>query len=352
MSKQERRSESPVAGPRQRPVASTEGLIKRLRQIVFRLIGLAILALILVKVDLGATISALAGLHWGYLLLAIAANLPMFGLKAWRWQEMLRMQGIQYPWRDAFLAFMAGLFLGLVTPGRVGEMSKALYLKQDRDVPISVGLANVLMDRLFDLYTILVLGAAGLVWFRLLPDWALALVVAGTLASIALPVILLNKKLAALALGLARRLPVLRRYDARLTGAAGRFQEGLRPLLTPRLIVPLLLTQAAYLIFFAQGLLLAMAVGLEIGGGYLAMCLSVAGVITLLPISISGLGTRDAVLIAMFALLGINASHTIAFSSLYFLTFYVTGGAIGAIAWQIKPLKERPASLANGQAGT
>ncbi len=321
-----------VTGPRPR---------LRLRQIAFRLIGLAVLALILLKVDLKATVSALAGLHWGYLLLAIAANVPMFGLKAWRWQEMLRMQGIRYPWRDAFLVFMAGLFLGLVTPGRVGEMSKALYLKQDRGVPVSVGLANVLMDRLFDLYTILLLGAAGLVWFRLLPDWALALILAGTAASIALPVILLNRSLAAWALGLARRLPLLRRCDARLTGAVGRFQEGLRPLLTPRLVIPLLLTQAAYLIFFWQGRLLATAVGLQIGIGYLAMCLSVAGVVTLLPISISGLGTRDAALIAMFAPRGITASHTMAFSTLYFLTFYIIGGIIGAIAWQLKPLEKK-----------
>ena len=313
----------------------------RLRQMAIRLIGLAVLALILLKVDLKATISALAELHWGYLLLAIAANVPQFGLKAWRWQVMLRMQGIRYPWRDAVLVFMAGLFLGLVTPGRVGEMSKALYLKQDRGVPVSVGLANVLMDRLFDLYTILVLGAAGLVWFRLLPDWALALILAGTVAAIVLPAILLNKPLAAWALGIVRRLPLLGRYDARLTGATGRFQEGLRPLLTLRLIIPLLLTQAAYLVFFWQGQLLATAVDLKIGIGYLAMCLSVAGIITLLPISISGLGTRDAVLIAMFAPRGINAAHTVAFSTLYFLTFYIIGGLIGAIAWQIKPLEQR-----------
>ena len=146
----------------------------RLRQIAIRLIGLAILVFILLKIDLKATLAALADLHWSYLLLAVAANLPLFGLKAWRWQEMLKMQGISYPWRDAFLAFVAGLFLGLVTPGRVGEMSKALYLKQDQGVPVSVGLANVLMDRLFDLYTIMVLGTAGLIWFRLLPGWALA----------------------------------------------------------------------------------------------------------------------------------------------------------------------------------
>ena len=313
----------------------------RLRQIAFRLIGLGILALILFKIDLRATATALVNLHGSYLLLAIAASLPLFGLKAWRWQEMLKMQGIRYPWRDAFLAFVAGLFLGLVTPGRVGEMSKALYLKQDRGVPASIGLANVLMDRLFDLYTILVLGSVGLVWFRLLPTWALVLVVAGTVASILLPAVLLSERLAAWGLALLRRIPLLRRYDARLTGATERFQQGLRPLLTLRLMGPLLLTQVAYLLFFVQGQLLALAVDLPIGYFYLAVCLSVAGVITLLPVSISGLGTRDATLIALFAPLGIAPAQTMAFSTLYFLTFYVVGGAIGAVAWQIKPLREK-----------
>jgi uncharacterized protein (TIRG00374 family) len=313
----------------------------RWRQTIFRLIGLAILVFILTRIDLKATLAALKGLHWGYLLLAVAANLPLFGLKAWRWQEMLKMQGIHYPWRDAFLAFVAGLFLGLVTPGRVGEMSKALYLKQDRNVPLSVGFANVLMDRLFDLYTIMILGTVGLIWYHLLPDWALALILAGTLASLLLPILLLSEQLASWALAIVQHLPVLRRYHPRLAAAAGRFQQGLRPLLTPRLILPLLLTQVAYFLFFEQGHLLAQAVDLPVGIAYLAVSLSVAGVVTLLPISISGLGTRDAALIAMFAPLGIAASHTMAFSTLYFLTFYIVGGIIGAIAWQLKPLEQK-----------
>ncbi|NIV40223.1 MAG: UPF0104 family protein, partial [Anaerolineae bacterium] len=75
--------------------------------------------------------------------------------------DLLQMQGIAYAYNDSFLVFMAGVFLGLVTPGRLGEMSKALYLKQDVDVPLSEGLASVLVDRLFDLYAILILGAAG-----------------------------------------------------------------------------------------------------------------------------------------------------------------------------------------------
>ncbi len=311
----------------------------RLRKVAFRLIGLVILALILSRLDLEATVETLAGVDWRILLLAVALSPFLFGLKAWRWQGLLRMQGIHYRWRDAFLAFVSGLFMGLITPGRVGEMAKALYLKQDQNVPVSEGLANVLMDRLFDLYAILLLGCAGLVWFRLLPDWALALVVVGTGIALLMPIALLSERLASFGLGLIGRLPVLKRTAGRLENAVKGFQQGLRPLLKPGLVRPLVLTLVSYAFFFGQAWLLALALDLEVGLVYLAVCLSIAGVITLLPISFSGLGTRDAILIALFAPLGLAAERAVAYSTLFFLTFYVGGGIIGAVAWQLKPLK-------------
>jgi uncharacterized protein (TIRG00374 family) len=316
--------------------------------IIFRLIGLIILILILAQVDLKTTLVTLADVHWGYLLLALAVDPLQFGLKSLRWQRLLHLQEIRYPLREALLAFMAGLFLGLVTPGRVGEMGKAFYLKQDHEVPVSVGLANVLVDRLFDLYTISILGTLGLALFRLLPGWALALIVVGTSGTLLIPLALLSERLAAQANLILRQLPVVRAYQDRAAKAISRFQKGLRPLLTPGLVVPLLLTVVAYSVFFAQAWLLSRALSLDIGFAYLIMCLSVAGVITLLPISFSGLGTRDAILIVLFAPLGLAAEQAVAYSTLFFLTFYVGGGVLGAIAWQVKPLAERPRSLQEG----
>lgn len=316
-----------------------------LRQIAFRLIGLGILVIILLQLDLKATAATLARVQWGYLLLATAANPIQFGLKSWRWRELLRLQRVAYPMRDTFLAFMAGFFLGLVTPGRVGEMSRSLYLKQDRGLAVSAGLANVLVDRLFDLYTILVLGTLGLILSQLLPDWALALLAAGTLGALVMPLVLLSDRLAAWGLMIVRHSPFVRNYGSSLTSATARFQEGLRPLLTPSLGGPLLLTLMAYTVFFVQAWLLAQALMLDIGIAYLAMCLSIAGVITLLPISFLGLGTRDAILIVLFAQLGLAAEQAVAFSTLFFLTFYVGGGLIGGLAWQIKPLAEQPVAI-------
>jgi uncharacterized protein (TIRG00374 family) len=187
-----------------------------------------------------------------------------------------------------------------------------------------------------------------MVWFRLLPGWALALIAAGILGALLMPGALLSERLATQAILILGQLPVLRAHQDRAAEATSRFQKGLRPLLGQGLVAPLLLTALAYTVFFAQAWLLGRALAVDIGMTYLAMCLSIAGVITLLPISFSGLGTRDAILIALFAPLGVAAEQAVAYSALFFLTFYVGGGIVGAIAWQIKPLAERPRSLQGG----
>jgi uncharacterized membrane protein YbhN (UPF0104 family) len=138
------------------------------------------------------------------------------------------------------------------------------------------------------------------------------------------------------------RLPYVHRHTTQLAEATARFQQGLRPLISPGLLSPLALTLAAYALFFGQGRLLAKALEIPVGIAYLSICLSVVGVITLLPISFSGLGTREAVLITLFAPLGLAAEQAVAYSLLFFLTFYVGGGIVGALGWQMKPLKERP----------
>jgi hypothetical protein len=57
-----------------------------------------------------------------------------------------------------------------------------------------------------------------------------------------------------------------------------------------------------------------------------------------LPISISGIGTRDAVIITYLGSLGIPAEGALGFSLLISLMFYTGGGLMGFAAWWLKPL--------------
>ena len=58
---------------------------------------------------------------------------------------------------------------------------------------------------------------------------------------------------------------------------------------------------------------------------------ALGSLITLLPISISGLGTREAVMIAYLGTAGISSEAALGFSLLVFFTFYICGGLIGLV---------------------
>ena len=110
-------------------------------------------------------------------------------------------------------------------------------------------------------------------------------------------------------------------------------------LLSIDLLLPLLVTVIAYALFYLQCYLAALALRLPLSYPYAAFCVSLASLLALLPISISGLGVRDATFIALLLPLGVTAEMAVSYSVLILLVFNVFGGAWGAIAWLTKPLK-------------
>jgi uncharacterized protein (TIRG00374 family) len=102
------------------------------------------------------------------------------------------------------------------------------------------------------------------------------------------------------------------------------------------------LTAAAYGLFFTQCFLLAKGIDLQAGFRTVSFAVALGSLVTLIPISISGLGTREAAMIAYLGSAGIPPAKGLAYSLLVFVTFYIAGALLGALAWLIKPapLKE------------
>ena len=94
------------------------------------------------------------------ILAAIALNALVIHLKVWRWRNLLHALDVAIPFREAYRAFLPSLYLGLVTPGRVGDALRVQYLKRDHAVGYSEGLAVSVIDRLCDVYVLL----ASLTW--------------------------------------------------------------------------------------------------------------------------------------------------------------------------------------------
>ena len=121
-----------------------------------RLIGLFILLFILSRIDLRELLSLLFHINIYYLLLAVVLNIPQLFFKSYRWNFLLKQQNINYSPVQSFLIYMSSLYIGLITPGRIGEFVKVYYLKSDKGISISKGFSSVLADRLFDLYLLII----------------------------------------------------------------------------------------------------------------------------------------------------------------------------------------------------
>src|SRR5690606_28203341 len=111
------------SGARRRTSRHTSWLLRGL--------GLALLALLLWRLDAAQVIVQVRRadpLRFG---LAFIGLLPLIWLKTVRWQALLHALGLRYRLRPAYLAYFGSLYVGLLTPGRLGEFVKAAYVQAE-----------------------------------------------------------------------------------------------------------------------------------------------------------------------------------------------------------------------------
>ena len=308
---------------------------RRLARAAVRLVGPALLVLVIARMpDRKAILHALAGASLWPLALAVAVNVLNIHLKVVRWQAILRVRGIHYGTRRAWVSFLTSLYLGMLTPGRVGDVLRAQYLRHDLGVPYAEGVASVVVDRLLDLYVLVVFVAVGAVRYAPVLAGGLAWITWAGVAATALgPLLLLIPGVAEAVLG---------RAFARLSpdgGGAGlaRFLEAVRAQVGRPLLFTLPITVATFVINYLQGWLIARAIGLPLTLLDATCLLAIASLLGLLPISVSGMGVRELFFSLAFPMLGFTPAEGVTFGLLVFFVIYLVIVAIGFVSWQIAP---------------
>jgi glycosyltransferase 2 family protein len=308
---------------------------RRLLRAAVRLVGPVLLLVCILRLpDPGAIGRTLASAALWPFLLAIALTFVNLQMKVTRWDVILRARGVRYPQRRAWAAFLGSSYVGMLTPGRVGDALRAQYLKRDLDVGYAEGLASVVMDRLCDLYVLAVFSAIGVVRFSGALSRELAGVAWGTVALTALgPLLFLVPGVAERLLGAAWR----KLAPDRDAGGFDRFLVALRAQVGRPLLLTIPLTVLAFLVNYLQGWLLGRALHLEISL-YDATCLlAIASLLSLLPVSVSGVGVREGFFAIAFPVLGLGAETGISFGLLVFAVIHLVMIGVGFVAWQISP---------------
>lgn len=110
-----------------------------------------LVALILWRVPVQAMCSAIQDLDGSWLWMALASALATLAIRTLKWQRLLQAVGSRLSGRDVMLSLFGGFALGVVTPGRLGEFGRCMFIPETkRGAVISL---NVL-DRLFDSWSV------------------------------------------------------------------------------------------------------------------------------------------------------------------------------------------------------
>lgn len=114
--------------------------------------------------DYGAVAGALKRFPPGTLMLVLVLVVLGWLLRGWRFHYYLRQTGSQIPFFYSIYVFLAGFAL-TGTPGKMGEAVKGLFLKEDYGIPVTRVVGILIVERLMDLFGVLLLGSFSFLLF-------------------------------------------------------------------------------------------------------------------------------------------------------------------------------------------
>lgn len=129
--------------------------------VVIAALTIGLLWLFFRNIDLGETWRAIASAHPALVGLAVLATVQTYVLRAWRWQALLLPLG-HARFRTAFRTTVIGFTATFLLPGRVGEVLRPYLLARQEGLKMPSTFATVIVERLLDLVTVLLLFACAL----------------------------------------------------------------------------------------------------------------------------------------------------------------------------------------------
>lgn len=130
-----------------------------LRTFVVLALLVSLLALFLHNVDLRGVVSEIVRARPEWLALSLASMFVNLALRAWRWQYLLEPLGAT-SFGNAFRATAVGFAASSVLPARAGEVIRPYFLARHERLSATGAFATIILERLLDTITVLVLLAA------------------------------------------------------------------------------------------------------------------------------------------------------------------------------------------------
>ncbi len=275
--------------------------------------------------------TALAGANPGWLLGGILLAGVVQALCLLRWKIFLTMAGVVVSWREAAGVFFAGLFTGLFLPGGAGGDVVKIGLLAARGHDAALSAVSVVMDRLCGSVSMILTGVSLMWWHR---DWLgqspeVAGIRDGILVYLAVLAGLVTLSIVLCWRGIVDRWPARLPGREKLASLAGAYFRC--AVEWPRSLLAVAISCVMLILYFLTFFFSARACGLEMGAGDFLAIMPAVDILAGLPVSLGGLGVREAVFVLLLGqLAGVagGVSVTISLTGYFLSALWALPGAV------------------------
>lgn len=301
-------------------------IIKRILFYLLHLIGFVILFFILRDLDWKSFLREFSTTPlWKYgagLLILLFVYIS----KSYRWYILNRSFKINTTWRDAFIFYLSAGFLSVITPGRLGEFAKIYFLRNQHKIDTASATSSVFLDRIWDVLVLSCIAMISLLILIFSEMNLAAILLIGLLFLISLSVVIFP--------GFIFR-PMLR-----LTRGKERIHESLERIFVlwnqnrfRNFIPAFFISLVAFLCLAFIPFMFSLDDKYPIPYPAGIASISISNILSFIPITIAGFGTRELVFTEVWARFSYPKEVAISISISYFMITYLGSLVMGGIVY-------------------
>ncbi len=289
-------------------------------------IGIVIFIYLLIKLDLVEIFNAVRNTNLRIFLPAVLLVFVFQITQTFKWFVLARKQGIVLPFKEAVKINLMSNFYGLITPSKLGVVMRGEYLKK-YSKSIGKGISNFVLDKILDIFSVFFLAIFFSFIFRRKFNFIpINFFILFFFLFILLSFFIISKK-NRIFLKLFYRKIVPEKFKEKAKSTYHSFYSGM--LKKRKLFIVFIFNLINWVVLYSITYLVGLSLGINIPFIYFLAILPIGTLISLIPISIDGLGTREAALISLFGLFGVEATKVFSMS---IISLLITGIAPSLIA--------------------
>ncbi len=292
--------------------------------------SLGLIALLYRKVDLHdlRDVFSHASLFW--IACIFALQMANTGLNAFKWRQFLLADNIDIQWHSLFGKYLVAGFFSMFLPSNIGGDAYRVYAVAKKGSGAARSFASVLADRLTGFMAVVILGFVFCVIARKsLPNQLVLLIPGGAFVALGTAIaMLLEQSIARKMIDwpIFNRLPKLQKFGHDMLDSVLQYRRS-----------PSLFFRALGISFVFQFnmivcvFMLSRALHFAVPFHYFCMYVPVVTLFEALPISINGIGVRDALYVYFYGGAGLEKHEALSLAIAFVVTNFIyslSGGLI------------------------